>query len=153
MKKVLIVTTLNDLSLGLFATRKISEKFQVIFHFINESIDTLSQSFLREFDVIYIRDPFTDGYSRETLNEKLLHIINIAHLHDIRMIDSIVSLEDIYIEDKWIQYGKFSQYQTKTHLLNEYTNRYGLPESGTYIIKSRVSSRAKGIYFDIAEIG
>jgi len=71
MKKLLIVTTINDLSVPLFLVNKILTLVDVHFCFFHEEIKIIkNQVKSNEYNFIYIRDPFTFVYNKNDLDSK-----------------------------------------------------------------------------------
>lgn len=138
MKKLLIITTINDLSIPLFLTPQVKERISVDIFFYKQ--DFKIDQF---YDYIYFRDPFTDEeFNLPELEEKVGKIL--VQNNKSYIIDSIKSFADILFEDKWVQYQLFSKFMPSTELL---TNREKVDDP-QYITKKRISSRAKGIVFN-----
>ena len=98
-----------------------------------------------EYDVVYFRDPFNElTYNLEDIG---LVVSNVTRLHeDAYFVDGCRSLDDLLFEDKWRQYQKLHMLMPHTELLSESL------KTDSKIIKQRISSRARGIYFDTDEI-
>jgi len=147
MKKLLIITTISDLSIPLFLENKVSSLIDIDFCFFHESLSVIKRKLeSTKFDFIYIRDPFTDGWNEKDLKNKLNYIINNSK--KTYLIDNIDSVEDIFFEDKLIQYKHFSSFMPKTNILSATKIR----KSFDYIIKKRISSRGKGIFFNKKDV-
>jgi len=145
MKKVLVITTTNDISLPLFfldANENLS--IQVILY--EDDAKTFSQvnAQLESFDIIYARDPFNSNMVKEW-EDKIKPILETISNKAIKSIDNIRDIKDFYIEDKWEQYQLLNEYMPNTQILLSKTKFS--PE--TQIIKKRISSRSKGILFEI----
>lgn len=145
MKKTLIVTTINDASIWLFLSQKNQNITDMDFFFLHEK-DWELEKLLKEneYDYIYVRDPFNHIFEEDNVSKKMGYILE--YKKNAYMIDNISKIEDIYFEDKWIQYWDFSEFMPKTQLLNK--NNY----IKNTIIKKRISSRAKWIYFDLKDL-
>lgn len=144
MKKLLIITTINDLSIPLFLVNEVSNLIDVKFCFFHESLSIIKNKIeSTNFDCIYIRDPFTGPYNENDLKNKLNFIINNSP--KTYLIDNVKSPEDVYFEDKWFQYRIFSRYMLPTYLLSDLEDN---KKNLNYIIKKRISSRSKGIVFN-----
>jgi glutathione synthase/RimK-type ligase-like ATP-grasp enzyme len=63
-------------------------------------------------------------------------------------IDSITSMDDILLEDKWKQYELFSSFMPKTELLQQITDA----DKPNHITKKRISSRSTGIFFQSKDL-
>lgn len=147
MKKILIITTTNDLSVDLFSTKDILNLVDVYFLFFHEKLNVIKDKLeSNSFDFVYIRDPFTSYYNKDELNIKLDFII--CNIKSAYLIDNLESIKDIYFEDKWVQYKIFSEYMPKTYLLSDSNSN----NISNYIIKKRISSRGKGIFFNNKDV-
>ncbi len=143
MKKMLIISTIKDLSIPLFLTQKIQKKINVDFCFFHESTDEIKKKLVaNNYNYIYIRDPFNYVYDKGNIEEKFNVILN--NRKKSYLVDNLKILDDIYFEDKWKQYQLFEEFMPKTKLL---TNTKDVDNS-RLITKQRISSRAKGIVFN-----
>lgn len=137
-----MATTVADLSIPLFLTQKIQQKIMVDFCFFHETVNEIKKKLLsKDYDFIYIRDPFNYVYDIQDITEKINLIIK--NKGNTYLIDKIQTLDDVFFEDKWHQYQLFSEFMPKTELLTR-LNQVDNPKS---ITKKRISSRAKGIFF------
>lgn len=146
MKKILIVTNVNDLSISLFLTQKIQEIIDVDFYFFYEGSEDLKKKLVSNtYDFIYFGYPF-----RETDAKSLESLFNVItkHAKDAYIIDNLTKLDDLYFEDKWIQYQIFSQFMPETKLLSNIEEA----DKPLHITKERVSGRAEGVYFNSKEL-
>lgn len=142
MRTLLIITTINDLSIPLFLTYEIRNKIGVDFCFFHENTKTIQENLKsNKYNYIYIRDPFNYTFNAKDIERKVNTIL--ANAKNSYIVDNIKSLEDIYFEDKWKQYQLFAQFMPKTAILEK------LEDVGKQdlIAKKRISSRAKGIVF------
>lgn len=147
MKKLLIITTIHDLSIPLFLVHDVISCIAVEFIFFHESIEVIKNKIeSSKFDYMYIRDPFTCPYQENDLNNKLKFIID--HKNTSYLIDNIDSIKDVYFEDKLLQYKLLSNFMKKTKIFSEYNNEF----DPNYIIKKRISSRGKGIIFNKSDV-
>lgn len=144
MKKILIITTVNDLSIPLFLTQNIINSIEVNFFFFHEANNELEKLLQNKYDYIYFRDPFNYKFTKENITQKLNIVIN--NLWTSYLIDSIDSINDIYFEDKWLQYEELHDFMPNTEILNIQNGKW------KSILKKRISSRAKWIYFSLDEI-
>ncbi len=143
MKKMLIVTTVNDLSIPFFLTQDVLKKVVIDFAFFHEDISHIKKKLSSiAYDFIYIRDPFNASFEKADIEEKCTYIL--MNKNEGRIIDSLTSMDDIYFEDKWNQYQVFSECMPKTKLLE---NIEQIDQPG-YITKKRISSRSRGIVFN-----
>jgi hypothetical protein len=143
MKDFLLCTTAADKSAELFTDPCLNRGYTLDVLQYDYPLDRGS-IVLKKYDIVYFRDPYNVGtYSREKINNTIQAIVesNISAY----FIDTIRSIEDINIEDKWIQYEKFTPFMPSTKLL--------LFESdfieGKHIIKKRISSRARDVHFEM----
>ncbi len=147
MKRLLIITTLNDLSIPLFLVNGVISCVDVEFCFFHENIEVIKNKIeSTKFDYIYLRDPFNYPYQENDLRNKLKFIIDNKNTS--YLIDNIDTIKDIYFEDKLLQYKFFSNLMPKTMIFSEYNNEFNL----NYIIKKRISSRGKGIIFNKEDV-
>jgi glutathione synthase/RimK-type ligase-like ATP-grasp enzyme len=147
MKKLLIITTVNDLSIPLFLVNDVVSCIDVEFCFFHEDIEVIKTKIeATQFDYVYIKDPFTSPYQEDDLKNKLNFIINNENTS--YLIDNINTIKDVYFEDKLLQYKLFSDFMPKTKIFSEYNNEF----DSNYIIKKRISSRGKGIIFNKEDV-
>lgn len=148
MKKMLIVTTVNDFSVPYFLTQEISKKVDIDFIFFHEDITHIKKKLVEStYDFIYVRDPFNTSFDRDDIEKKFSCILE--HKKESYIVDNLTSIDDIYLEDKWNQYQVFSEHMPTTTLLK---NKEEIDRPG-YITKKRISSRAKGIIFNSNQLG
>ncbi len=146
MKKILIVTTVSDRSLPLFFVPNIKRDWLVDVIHYDTIVQELQAMLEREsFDAIYCRDPFNAEYDLERLRAVLETLIKYSK--DAYIVDGIEKLDDFMIEDKWLQYQVYKDFMPNTQLLSD-----GLGVERDYIVKERISSRGKGIYFDVGNV-
>ncbi len=132
----LIVTTDVDHSVGLFV-RQASEARSVS---VVNYRDLAGVS--EKYDIVYLRDPFTQGWGRDMLRsvDEFMARNQWAHY-----IDAIKRADDLLIEDKWRQYLELGDFMPQTQLLSEARN---IPDQ--FIIKKRISARSRDIYFELS---
>jgi hypothetical protein len=142
MKKLLIVTAINDLSIPLFLTQQLQRRIDIDFYFFHEGCDELNKKLLsNSYDAIYI------GYHFRFLNKKDFtkqFKIILKNLKTAYIIDNLQTVDDVYFEDKWTQYQTFSEFMPKTRLLTNIKDA----NNSNYITKERISGRAEGIFFN-----
>lgn len=142
MKKMLIITSVNDLSIPLFLTQNIQKNIDVDFYFFYEGVDDLKKKMLsNEYNYIYIGYAFREiaGDILEDLFSAVLDCAKNAYI-----IDGLQDIEDLYFEDKWKQYQIFSEFMPETALLKDITDA----DKSEHITKERISGRAEGVYFN-----
>ncbi len=140
-QNLLLVTVPFSKSLPLFSSRKILAKYSLTTLFYTDSFDHFLKSFKnKDFDLIYLRDPF-NFVACEDLEVKINLILQ--SFPKAVFIDKIQSVDDLYFEDKWIQYQQFTDVMPKTALLIDKKNI----EWSKFLIKKRVSSGSKGLIF------
>lgn len=143
MKKLLIITTINDRSLPLFFTKELRDKLDIDVCLVSESVSHIRKMMeATRFDFIYLRDPFTDP--RLPLREVRQKCTAIMQGRGKGyMVDDIKTESDIFFEDKWNQYGVFADLMPSTRIMRKDDRALeGM------IFKKRISSRAQGIVFD-----
>ncbi len=136
MKKLLIITTTNDLSLNLFFSYNISKKYNISVLLFEENLDNFVY-FLENntFDNYYIRDPF--NADAQQIREKLEKIFELIPQE--KFLDNTKTIEDVFFEDKWLQYQDFKDFIPETQILKNISDI----DNPHYITKKRISSRAK----------
>lgn len=142
MRKVLIFTTREDLSLPLFFTWRIKQSWNINIILYDEQLDSFTESLPDRSDLIYLRDPFTTNIAHSDIAAKLEAITQKSYTS--LYIDNIKNYDDISFEDKWNQYLRLKDYMPHTQLLSSesvYDN--------TKIIKKRIASRGKGLIFNL----
>lgn len=146
-KALLIVTTYEDLSLPLFFSHKITNKYNIKILLFHETLHNFLDTFKHScfFDLIYVRDPF-NGIEVQNLLKKL--IVLLDNIKAKSYIDNLLSPEDVFIEDKWKQYEIFYEFMPKSLIFTK-DMPYDLDRQ---IIKKRVSSRGRGIVIDPKKI-
>lgn len=141
-KNILILTTLNDISIAHFFSNKIRKIFDVDVFLIedfNSSFGRLS----RRYDFVYIRDPFTDRNFQDykaisSAMDKVYEKYPSAYY-----VDKVKDMDGALIEDKLRQYALFSEFMPKTRELKKGEG----VDFESYFVKKRVSSRSEGIVF------
>lgn len=147
METLILITTLKDTSFPLFFTQAVQEKLTIKPILITEDSQTISNVLQNtQYKWVYIRDPFNDKFTISQIKEKLSTIFQSAHPGTI--IDGLNSVDDVFFEDKWIQYQSLKQFMPDTQIV---TNPADL-NFDTQFVKKRLSSRAKGIVFDAQKI-
>ncbi len=146
MKKMLLITGINDLSLPLYLTQSMQQRVTMDFYFFHENSTYLKQKLDNNtYDYIYF------GYHFRVLDKKAatsLFNILLKNKKAAYIIDNLKTIDDIYFEDKWLQYQQFSEFMPKTQLLNSITDA----DNTNYITKERISGRAEGIFFNSSEL-
>lgn len=143
MKKMLIITTVNDLAVPLFLVQRIQKKLQIDFCFFHETTNIIKEKIIsNNYRYIYIRDPFNYVFDKDNIKEKF--DIIMSNSKNGHIIDNLSELNDIYLEDKWKQYQLFSKFMPKTRVLTSSEEA----DDDNFITKKRISSRAKGIVFN-----
>jgi len=147
MKKMLIITTIEDLSIPMFLTQKIQKKLKIDFCFFHENTKEIKEKLtFSNYNYIYIRDPFNYVFDKNNIEEKFNVIL--SNRKNSYIVDNLKILDDIYFEDKWKQYQVFGEFMPKTRIL---TNIQDVDNSNL-IVKKRISSRAKGIIFNSKDL-
>jgi hypothetical protein len=130
-----IITTSADRSLNYFLES--NGRFVDVLTYDQPNFDDR----VAPYDVVYFRDPFNKkGYDTEQIR-KLVETIR-THSPDARSVDAICTYDDLLFEDKWRQYTLFQAFMPHTELLD-----VPRPSDGAYVMKARLSSRSKGVYF------
>ncbi len=141
MKKLLIITTKEDRTEELF----IHDKLKIdISYYSSESLSDVKSR--TGYDFVYFRDPFNTGeYNLEEISE----LIDIIRKNNPRAyyFDDASSIEDMLIEDKWIQAELFGSLMPHTELVDDFSKIY----FDKQFVKKRISSRARGIVFSSDE--
>ncbi|MFW5702347.1 MAG: hypothetical protein ACOCXP_00060 [Candidatus Dojkabacteria bacterium] len=139
MSKIHVITTEEDLSIGLLE-KAIRENHEFKLSYFGEQEHEIDDD-----DVLYLRDPFNTGRPLEEVRTTIEKIFQkLSASKNIKVIDNLEKTEDIFFEDKWRQYQVFRDYMPKTTI---YDQEEGEPINGSELIKERISSRSKGIYF------
>lgn len=148
MRKLLLATTVDDHSLPLFLTRRVSGKIRVFPVFFHEDPEEIRETIGDGgFDYVYIRDPFNgDVYDLSDISGKVALILEGTR--GAFVLDGLRSFDDLLFEDKWRQYGILGEFMPKTEILSDVSEL----EGGDRIAKKRISSRARGIAFTPREI-
>ena len=148
MQKTLIITTTNDISLPLFFLNLPANLQIEIILYEDElaKFKKLAQD-LPSFKLIYARDPF-NSIMVQNWEQKIQPIVEAINTQPIQSIDHVTTIKDFYLEDKWEQYQLLSQFMAPTKIL-EASDTFN-PK--IQFIKKRISSRAKGIIFDLNQI-
>jgi len=143
----LIITTTRDPSLPLFFLQT-PKNIRIDVFLFEENLDsfqTLKEK-LSIYEYVYIRDPFNSESVRDLSNKTKFVTDNLSS--QIISVDQIRSADDLLIEDKWLQYQKFSEFLPHTEILSSKSSF----NPNTQFIKKRISSRAKGIVFNLDQI-
>jgi hypothetical protein len=152
MKSLLIITTKKDSSVSLFLSKKNLSKIKIDFVFFDlpflDFIKKLEN--MEYYDFIYVRDPFNAPFLKRDINKKLHEIFSHRGLKNY-FVDNLKSIEDIYFEDKWIQYQTFFSFMPKTFLFENIFQLENLNVSH-FLAKKRIASRGKGTLFDIKKL-
>lgn len=142
--RLLVVTTTEDISLPLFFSHTIQKQYIIHVILINSFLEDTDYLSDISTDYLYIRDVFNDNkLNTELMADRFNEVVN--NISYKKSIDSIKKLPDILIEDKWIQYQQFKKYMPLTWLES---NKSKYSEVNDIIIKKRISSRSKDIYFN-----
>lgn len=145
-KKLIVLTTYQDKSLPLFFSEKVKNDYEIEIFLFHESLPIFEQKFKNsEYTDLYIRDPF-NGKTVDYLEEKL-NVCFAKNKHT-NLIDNLETVADVYFEDKWLQYQTLKEFMPQTQILESLN--YDLDTS---FIKKRISSRAKGIVFNLESVG
>lgn len=146
--KLLIVTTYKDISLDplLSAAEAAGVGASILFYDRIQGHQAAASS-VPGFDVVYFRDPFNSGSFDVDLIEHAIKAVTDANT-SAKYIDNIKRIDDIMIEDKWIQYQLLSKFMPDTTLLGSKSAFI----DGRHIAKPRVSSRGRGIVFSSDDI-
>ena len=146
MKKLLVVTTVQDLSVPLFLMRDVVKSLEVEFVFFDESLSDFEKQ-LREAaaDFVYIRDPFNSNLTLVDIKRKTDLIF--ARFADSYFVDNLRDFGDILFEDKFAQFRRYGEFMPPTKILERIEE---IDEPGT-IAKKRISSRARDIVFSSAD--
>jgi len=146
MKKMLLITGINDLSLSLYLTQDMQKKVSMDFYFFHEnSLDLEKKLITNDYDYIYFGYPFR-VLNKDQINS-LFEII-LTNKKNAYIIDNLKTIDDIYFEDKWTQYQMLSQFIPKTELLSFITDA----DTEDKITKERISGRAEGVFFNSYEL-
>lgn len=148
MKKLLIVTTTNDLSLPLFFLSK-NENLAIEVLLFEDSFEKfkLIENKIALFEYVYFRDPFNTPIVKNW-EEKVKTILELLNKLSIISIDNIYKIEDFFIEDKWQQYLLLKKFMPATDILTPQS----FFDPNKQFVKKRISSRSKDILFDISSI-
>jgi glutathione synthase/RimK-type ligase-like ATP-grasp enzyme len=135
---ILIATTRSDMSLEYFLTDNVSVAY------FEDDMGTFTKKVVaREFDVIYVRDPFnTARLTIEAIAPKI-ELIKTRHPRAY-YIDQVDDIEGVLIEDKWRQYQRWGEWMPDTYLGGEPADI-----AGPAIAKKRISARSRDILFDV----
>lgn len=132
-----VVTTPADFSLNLFLDDSRSVDVYIY--------GRIESPVIGGYDVIYFRDPFnTSIYDVKAIEEDIFKIR--AASPNAYIVDRTSQLDDVLLEDKWVQYQLLSPYMPLTTLA---TSRV-VPEG--QLAKRRISSRGKGIHFEATAV-
>jgi|GEM_PF-653797 len=147
MKKLLIVSKINDLSLPFFLFQSVQEKIEVDILMIEESEETIKDHLKdKDYEYFYVREVLTSALSFEEVEKRMTLILNVLDGKPYS-VDNIRTFQDMLFEDKWIQYKKLKEFMPKTYLLSDYSKDL----LSNIIIKKRISSRARNIFFNLEE--
>lgn len=144
MPLLAVFTTHKDTSQKLFFASKIQASWVVQIFFYEDFLHGEELPLVDSEARVYLRDPFTSDISSAELYPLLTKIF--AHYPKNTFIDNLVSLEDIYLEDKWLQYQRFKKFMPESFLASDMQKNLISP-----LYKKRISSRSRHIYFEIPE--
>ncbi len=146
MKKLLLITTTEDLSLPLFFTREISAAYEIQVLLVEDLISHGPPKGTLSVDKIYVRDLYNNQYLKlDEVKSALTQLLGCLEYKT--TIDNIADADKLDFEDKWTQYRLLSRFMPQTSLVNE---QYQSTEKEVY--KLRISSRTRGMHFALAEI-
>lgn len=140
MKKLLVVTNNDERSADLLVGPDCETNVVWYSHDLLENDGKLSG-----YDFVYFRDPFTVEYNLELIDKIIVRIRELNP--DAYFVDDIKNTKDILIEDKWRQYALFKDLMPRTKILKNINN---IDYSKSFV-KKRVSSRARGVIFDVED--
>ncbi len=148
MKKLLIVTTSNDLSLPLFFLSKNENlAIEVLLYEDSHKKFQMLENKIASFEYVYFRDPFNTPLTKGW-EEKTKPLLGLVKKNSIKSIDNIYEIKDFFIEDKWQQHLLLKEFMATTDIL---TSR-SLFDPNKQFVKKRISSRSRDILFDISSI-
>lgn len=131
----LILTTSSDRSLSYFDS---SDMIVRLYDDISDLPETV--------DVVYFRDPFNgDTYDAEAIEREMDR--GRAKYPRAYYVDAVRAFNDLLIEDKWRQFKLLGSLSPFTWRLDDRT-----APTEHIIIKKRISSRARGIFFSKTEL-
>lgn len=146
MKKILIATTIEDKSLPLFFSQKNTHDNTIDILLLEEKLNDIKNFVQKKtFDLIYIRDPFNAGHINN-IDKKIELIINFNK--ETKFVDNIETINDIYWEDKWVQYKILKKFMPETIIMKK-NKFYNL---SNWFIKKRISCRGRGIVLNLKKI-
>ncbi len=135
---ILFATTHGDISSSYF--EKVGVK---VVYFEDEIAKFTKEVVARNFEIVYIRDPFNTGkLDLETIAPKLT-TIKSSHANAY-FVDDVSDTEGVLIEDKWRQYQQWEPWMPLTYIGG--SDAIG---EGPYIAKKRISARSRDIRFNI----
>lgn len=95
-------------------------------------------------DIIYFRDPFNMG-ANATDSQFVASLA--ANNPDAVYVDDLQMYDDLFFEDKLVQYGYFSSVMPATSVLTQERYESGDYDSGKYLVKERLNAGGKGVFF------
>lgn len=147
MKKLLVLTATNGTTTELFYNNNLSNQFQIDLCYFSDSFEKLKELLEKNnYDFIYIKDPFHSKYQFDDWEAKVEYILENSK--NAYIIDTIKNRHDIYFEDKLVQYSALKDFMPRTYCLSQGP----LDEFDRYIVKKKISSRAKDIHFCVSEV-
>ncbi|MCW1888457.1 MAG: hypothetical protein KIH67_002785 [Candidatus Moranbacteria bacterium] len=141
MQTLIVFTTKQDASRELLFTPKIQAVFAVQIFFYEHFLHGEALPLFHSEALVYLRDPFTSDIPDTELRPLITKIF--AHFRKNSFIDHLATLEDVYLEDKWLQYEQFKAFMPPTSLASATDTSTSSP----IIYKKRISSRSRHIQF------
>lgn len=141
MSSLLIITTESDISEPLFYTPQTRDLATCTTIQYKDSLTDIDSALKNNPSYIYLRDPFTGVASEKQIQKAVNYVLK--NRKKSAFIDNISSFQDILFEDKFNQYQTFQDLMPETYILSEYNQE----EEGIWIIKKRISSRARDVHF------
>lgn len=140
MPTLVILTTKEDLSLPLFFSSTLKANWIISAIFYEDLLPQGACPSLNS-DFIYLRDPFNSQLSPG----EVFPVLESSFQNNKKsvFIDHLSTTDEVYLEDKWLQYLVFSDFMPHTWQLSTADSESG----GSHIYKKRISSRARGISF------
>src|SRR5437879_605780 len=111
MKKMLLITTEEDLSRELFEKPEVTSLIHLEYILYSDEFNFIEQKLqATTCDFIYLHDPFNAPLYAE---ERIKHVVDLVLIHkkEAYIIDHISSYKDMLLEDKWVQYKLFSEFK------------------------------------------
>lgn len=147
MKKILFCITYNDYSPPYFLNADIKSKIKpefLLYEDSNEYIEKYLKS--NEFDYIYLRTPFVDENLNDISEIKGKIKIILDNRKGAYIVDNIKTVDDVLFEDKWRQYELLSEFMPETRVMTD-----GRIDFNKKLLKLKISSRGKGVFFEVPE--